>query len=122
LPTILIADDNDDLRDMLGQLLGANGYSVLGAADGSEAVEAAAREQPDLIIMDLGMPGIDGLSAVSEIRRHASLAELPILIISAFDRLEYRTEAISAGCAGFLSKPLDPGLLLNTVRLLLKPE
>ena len=119
MQTILIADDNDDLRDMLGQFLAANGYRAAGAADGHEAVAAAERERPALIVMDLGMPGMDGLSAVAEIRRQAASAETPILILSAYDRLEFRTEALSAGCVGFLVKPVEPAELLRTVRLLL---
>ncbi len=117
--TILIAEDNEDLRGMLGQFLGANGYRTVGAADGHEAVEAAARERPDLIIMDLGMPGMDGLSAVAEIRRHES-DETPVVIVSAYDRLEFRTEAVAAGCAGFITKPVDPAELLKTIRMLLE--
>lgn len=119
LPTILIADDNDDLRLMLSQFLGANGFRALQAADGHEAVEAAARERPDLIVMDLGMPGMDGLSAVAEIRQRDPSAGTPILILSAYDRLEFRTEALNAGCAGFVTKPVVPSELLKTIRLLL---
>ena len=118
--TILIAEDNEDLRGMLAQFLGANGYRAVGAADGHEAVEAAASERPDLIIMDLGMPGMDGLSAVAEIRRRAPADETPIVIVSAYDRLEFRTEAVAAGCAGFITKPVDPAELLKTIRLLLE--
>jgi CheY-like chemotaxis protein len=119
LQTILIAEDNDDLRDMLSQFLGANGYRALEAADGHEAVEAAIRGRPDLIIMDLGMPGMDGISAVAEIRRRGLGSETPVVIVSAYDKLEYRTEAISAGCVGFLAKPLDPIELLKTIRMLM---
>ena len=119
MPNILIADDNEDLRSMLRQLLESQGYTVTEAADGGEAAETAVRERPALVIMDLGMPGMDGLSAVSEIRRHVSAPETEILIVSAYDRLEYRTEAVTAGCAGFMTKPLDPTALLRAVRLLL---
>jgi DNA-binding response OmpR family regulator len=122
LPTILIADDNDDLRGMLRQLLESNGYRVLEAGDGREATDVAVRERPALVIMDLGMPGIDGLSAVAEIRRHVPVTETGVLIVSAYDRLEYRTEAIAAGCGGFMTKPVDPGALLKAVRLLVRQE
>lgn len=122
MPTILIADDNDDLRVMLSQFLGANGYMASEAADGHEAVEAAIRGRPDLIIMDLGMPGMDGLSAVAEIRRRDPGNETPVLIISAYDRLEYRTEAVGAGCVGFMTKPVEPVELLRTIKLLLRQE
>jgi CheY-like chemotaxis protein len=119
LPTILIADDNEDLRDMMRQLLESHGYRVLEAAGGREAAERAVRERPALVIMDLGMPDMDGLSAVAEIRRHVAAPETEILIISAYDRLEYRTEAVAAGCGGFIAKPIEPTALLKTIKLLL---
>lgn len=119
MPTILIADDNYDLRGMLGQLLRANGYEVAEAADGREAVEVVASERPDLVVMDLGMPGVDGFSAVAEIRRLTPGDATPILILSAYDNLEYRTEAVNFGCAGYITKPVDPAGLLKTIRMLL---
>ena len=119
MPTILIAEDNEDLREMLSHFLGSNDYRVVGAADGHEAVEAAARERPDLIVMDLGMPGMDGLSAVAEIKRSGHMEKTPIIIVSAYDRLEYRTEAVGAGCVGFITKPVNPSELLKTIRMLL---
>lgn len=120
--TILIAEDNLDLRSMLKQFLELKGYRILEAVDGQEAVEVAITERPDLTLMDLGLPGKDGLSAVAEIREHIPTAEMPILIISAYDRLEYRTEAISAGCSGYVTKPIDPIALLNTINILLHRE
>lgn len=122
MPTILIADDNEDLRGMLRHLLESQAYDVLEAADGREAAERAVCERPDLVIMDLGMPGMDGLSAVEEIRRSVPASETEILIVSAYDRLEFRTEAIAAGCGGFMTKPVDPAALLKTIRLLLRQE
>jgi len=122
VPTILIADDNDDLRVMWRQLLESNGYRVLEAADGRGAAERAVSERPALVIMDLGLPGMDGLSAVAEIRRHVPAAETEVLIVSAYDRLEYRTEAVAAGCGGFMTKPVEPTALLKTIRLLLRQE
>lgn len=119
MSTILIADDNEDLRNMMRQLLESHGYRVLEAADGRQAVETALRERPALIIMDLGMPDMDGLSAVAEIRQHVPAPETEVLIISAYDRLEYRTEAVAAGCSGFITKPVEPTALLKSIRLLL---
>jgi DNA-binding response OmpR family regulator len=118
----LIAEDSDDLRGMLKQLLEAKGYGVLEVVDGREAVEAAVNARPDLVLMDLGLPGTDGLSAVAEIRGHIPVAEMPILILSAYDRLEFRTEAVGAGCSGYLTKPVDPDALLRTINLLLRRE
>jgi len=120
LQTILIAEDGDELREMLSMFLGANGYRVLEATDGREAVEVAVRERPDLVLMDLAMPGTDGITAVADIREHVPASEMPILILSAYDRLEYRTEAISAGCSGYIAKPADLAALLKTINLLLR--
>ena len=122
MPKILIAEDNDDLREMLKELLVAEGYGVLEAVDGQRAAGLALSERPDLVLMDLGLPGTDGLSAVAEIRKQIPSTELPIIIVSAYDRLEYRTEAISAGCCGYIPKPIDPAALLQTIKLLLQPE
>jgi two-component system cell cycle response regulator DivK len=120
LKTILIAEDTFDFREMLRHFLEANGYRTLEATDGKQAVEVATRERPDLILMDLGLPLTDGLSAVAEIREHIPVAEMPVLIVSAYDRLEYRTEAISAGCSGYINKPVDLDALLKTLDLLLQ--
>ncbi|HEX8473472.1 MAG TPA: response regulator [Pyrinomonadaceae bacterium] len=122
MKTILIADDNSDFRDMLREFLEANDYLTMEATDGQQAVEMAARARPDLILMDLGLPETDGLSAVTAIREHITTDEMPILIVSAYDRLEYRTEAISAGCSGYINKPIDLTALLKTINLLLRPE
>jgi DNA-binding response OmpR family regulator len=121
-PTILIAEDSEDLRDFLKTFLEGHGYRVVEAREGQEAVAAVTRERPDLVLMDLGLPGTDGLTAVRKIREHSPASETPILIISAYDRVEYRTEAVEAGCGGYLTKPLDPHQLLRTVRLLIHPE
>lgn len=122
MSTILIAEDNHDLRNMLKELLEARGYVVLEAADGQEAANIALSEHPDLVLMDLGLPGTDGLSAVVQIREQIPVTEMPILIISAYDRLEYRTEAIKAGCSGYITKPIDVASLLNTIKLLLSRD
>lgn len=118
-PTILIVEDSDDLRGMLKEFLEANGFGVLEAADGREAVTVALRERPRLTLMDLGLPGTDGLAAVGEIRSHVPTHEMAILVVSAYDRLEFRTEAVSAGCSGYITKPVNLPELLNTINLLL---
>jgi len=122
LKTILIAEDSDDLRSMLTQFLGANGYRILEAVTGREAIDVAINRRPQLVLMDLGLPGTDGLSAVAEIREHIPVSEMPILMVSAYDGLEYRTEAVSAGCSGYINKPVDPAALLGTINLLLRHE
>lgn len=121
-PTILIAEDSEDLRGFLKTFLEGHGYRIVEACEGQEAIAATMRERPDLVLMDLGLPGTDGLTAVRKIREHRPAADTPILILSAYDRVEYRTEAVEAGCGGYHTKPIEPNQLLKTVKLLLHPD
>lgn len=115
---ILIIEDTDDVRLMLSTFLASKGYSVTAAATATGGAAAAVATHPDLIIMDLGLPDADGLSAVRAIRSHSGLAGVPVLVVTAYDAVQLRTEAVEAGCAGYVVKPVDLGRLLETVRLL----
>src|SRR5947209_7469700 len=109
-PIILVVDDSDDTRLVLRRLLEARDYRVVEAADGREAVEAARRECPDLILMDLNMPLMDGLEATRRIRECKELCQsVPVLAFTAFDTYGMEQAALEAGCSGYLRKPLDPG-------------
>jgi len=105
--TILVAEDSLDSLEMLEVLLELKGYAVVSAADGHRAVEVAVREVPDLILIDLELPGLDGLAVVKELRLHPELMAVPIIIISGHDPAKYRTAALSAGCDDYLLKPID---------------
>jgi two-component system cell cycle response regulator DivK len=106
-PKILVVEDFEDSRSALRQLLESNGFQILEANDGEQAVEAALRESPDLILMDLTLPRVDGLEATRQIRTRRSAQALPIIIISAYDAAEVRAEALAAGGTAYLSKPID---------------
>jgi two-component system cell cycle response regulator DivK len=107
-PTILVVDDYEDTRVMLRSALEARGYRVLEASNGEEAVEAARRVCPDLILMDLNMPQMDGLEAAKAIRECKELCKsVPILAITAFDTYGMKEAALEAGCNGYIRKPLD---------------
>jgi two-component system cell cycle response regulator DivK len=105
--TILVAEDSLDSREMLQVLLEMKGYAVISAADGHRAVEVALQKVPDLILIDLQLPGLDGLSAAKELRLHPELRAVPIIVISGHDPSKYRTEALRAGCDDYLLKPID---------------
>ncbi|HEX3229031.1 MAG TPA: response regulator [Pyrinomonadaceae bacterium] len=105
--TILVAEDSSDSREMLQVLLEMKGYAVVSAADGHRAVEVALQKVPDLILIDLQLPGLDGLSATKELRLHPELRAVPIIVISGHDPSKYRTEALRAGCDDYLLKPID---------------
>ena len=106
-PTILIAEDSLDGREMLQMLLGLKGYSVITVADGNSAVEVALELFPDLILLDLELPGLDGFSVTRDLRRYSNFQDVPIIILSGHDPIEHKQSAIDAGCTDYLLKPLD---------------
>jgi CheY-like chemotaxis protein len=106
--TILIAEDFDDTRMMMRKLLEMNGYEVVEAVNGREAVEIVQKECPDLILMDLNMPQMDGLAATEQIRECKELCKsVTILAITAHDTYGMKEAAMEAGCDGYLTKPID---------------
>lgn len=118
--TILLVEDFDDTRLMTKLWLTKQGYRVIEAVNGQEAVEFAQREQPDLIIMDMMMPGLGGLDATRQIREHQSLRQTPIVAVSAYGAYEYRERALDAGCTEYVSTPFEPEALSTLIRKLLE--
>lgn len=115
---ILIVEDIDFNRDLLIQLL-EDTYEVLTALDGATAIATAEREHPDLIIMDLSLPGIDGWEATRRIKADATLTHIPIIALSSHAMRGDEEKARQAGCDDYLSKPLDEDLLFDKLRHLL---
>jgi two-component system, cell cycle response regulator DivK len=107
MPTVLVVDDNADTRVVVRWKLERWGCRVLEAADGSEAYESVVESRPDLVLMDLSMPRVDGYDAIRQIRGREEFARLPIIAVTAFDRADARDGAQAAGCDHFLSKPID---------------
>jgi len=103
---ILIAEDYADIRLMMKMLVCTYGYEVIEAADGSEAVAKAMQHHPDLILMDLAMPVMDGLTATSIISNLDGFGETPIIALTAYGN-SYFHKALQAGCAEMVDKPLD---------------
>lgn len=117
--TILIVEDFNDTREMIKLQLEQAGYKVLDAADGNDAVEVAQQQCPDLILMDLSLPGLDGLSAVCRIREMELLCESPIVAISAHSRELHLEAALAAGCDEYLTKPISADHLKEVVSRLI---
>jgi CheY-like chemotaxis protein len=115
-PKILVVDDDDDIRLLMVQLLRSEGYRVTEASTAGEAESNALKNHPHLILMDLSMPGTDGLSSIWNIRKQPGMATVPIIIVSAYDAFDLRAEATAAGCCGYLTKPLDPDQLKTMIR------
>lgn len=121
-PPIMVVDDDDDIRFLLTQFLRAEGYSVIEAATAREAEVKALKHTPLLILMDLSLPGSDGLSAIWNIRKQPEMATVPIIIVSAHDAFDLRAEAAAAGCRGYLTKPLDTTDLKTMIQSVLDEE
>lgn len=109
--TVLVVDDAEDIRELLGMRLKMNGYGVVEAADGEQALQIAPRVRPDLILMDLSMPVLDGYEATRRLKARPDLSDIPVVAISAFCDPQNRNKALSAGCADCVSKPVDFRLL-----------
>src|SRR6476620_5764068 len=103
---VLLAEDETDLRKMMKILLELHGYDVIEAADGYEAVEKAVEEEPDLILMDIAMPVMDGIDSTRTIRRHEGLRNVPIVAVTAYGDF-YSQRARKAGCDDVIQKPID---------------
>jgi CheY-like chemotaxis protein len=108
-PLVLIADDNCDTRDIYALYLSRVGYSVETAADGREAMAKAATMRPDLIVMDLQMPGVNGWRAMRDIRGNSKTAEIPVIVLTGHDFKDYLEQsALAEGACSFLMKPCLP--------------
>ena len=105
--TILIAEDSRDSREMMSTLLELKGFDVIGAENGVEAVKMALETVPDLILLDLQLPELDGLAVTRKLRQRPHFKKVPIVIISGHDPETFRPLAIDAGCTDYLLKPID---------------
>lgn len=121
--TILVVDDVSDNVVLLSLALQDMGYRVVTAVDGEEATKAASAARPDLILMDIAMPNLDGMAATRQIRKHEALQNVPIVACTAFDTAGFRQAAYDAGFDGYLTKPIDFERLKNLItKLLSKSE
>jgi CheY-like chemotaxis protein len=120
--TVLIVDDYDEVREMTRRVLETSGYRVLEAASGVEAVKVAQAESPDLILMDLSMPNMDGFATIHQIRRLLGLRDVPVIAFSAHTAPEVRADALAAGCLEFITKPVPLEKLKSAVERHLPPK
>ncbi len=104
---VLLVEDTEDNRMMMRRLLELSGFEVSEAINGVEAVRAAENETPNVILMDLSLPVVDGLSATRRIRQLPDLARVPIIAVSAHDTADFHAEALAAGCDAYITKPID---------------
>jgi two-component system, cell cycle response regulator DivK len=114
-PLVLVVEDNDKSMKLFRDVLQAKGYSTLEASTGEHAVELALQHIPTLVLMDVQLPGIDGVEALARLRRDARTASIPVLALTAQAMHGDRERFLDAGFADYLSKPVDVAELLRTV-------
>jgi CheY-like chemotaxis protein len=119
---ILVVDDTDSALDLIGYLLKARGHDAVFARNGQDAVEIALDAMPDLILMDIQMPGMDGYGALETIRREAQDGVCPVLALTAFAVVGERAKALAAGFDGFFSKPIAPETFMDQLEAFLDRE
>ncbi len=118
---VLIVEDNEDTRGFMKFLVESYGYQVVEAADGIEALESFKTQHPDIILMDVSLPFVDGLTTARAIRGIDVAGNIPIIVVTALGK-SYYDQAIEAGCNDLLCKPLDFDLLEPLIEKYLKPE
>jgi CheY-like chemotaxis protein len=119
MPRILLIEDNEMNRDMLSRRLARRGYEVLLAEDGAEGVMAAAREQPDLVLMDMSLPVLDGWEATRRLKATPATRPIPIIALTAHAMSSDRERALEAGCDDYDTKPIELPRLLEKIERLL---
>ena len=120
--TIMVVEDYDDTRMLLKAGLEGLGYSVLEASNGQEAVDIAGREHPDLILMDLDLPILDGIAATQRIRQQTDMESVPIVAVTAYPLSYTHVKAFAKGCNEYMAKPIDMSELARLVNRYLRPE
>jgi DNA-binding response OmpR family regulator len=120
-PKILIVDDDSDLRHGLNLRLRANHYDTAYACDGFSAVAVAMKERPDMIILDIGLPAGDGFVVLERLQQSATLATIPVIVLTARDPQYNRERVMKAGAAAFFQKPANNAELLGAIRSVLSP-
>ena len=122
VPTVMVVEDYDDARFLIRQVLERRGCRVVEAQTGVEAVTLARREDPDLILMDLGLPGLDGWEATRRLKGDGATRGIPVIALSAHAMAGDREAALAAGCDDYDAKPVNLKRLLDKIRALLPAE
>jgi len=114
--TILMIEDNEDNRRIMRDLLMSNGYEVIEAVTGEEGITAAETYRPNLILMDVQLPGMNGYEAAQRIKANTDLQKVPIIVVTSYALSGEDVKAFEAGCDAYVSKPFSPRKLLTKIR------
>ena len=121
-PRILLIEDNELNRDMLSRRLEKKGFEILMAADATEGLQLARTQAPDLILMDMRLPGVDGWSATRQLKSDDATSRIPVIALTAHAMDRDRSAALAAGCDDFDTKPVEMERLMGKIRTLLARE
>lgn len=122
MPRILVMDDDASVRDLCSVVLESEGFDVLLAPDAAQGIEAARRERPDLILLDVMMPNVDGLDALQALKSSAETASIPVVMLTALDGVSDIALATMGGAEGYVTKPFEPEHLISLMRRFLDGE
>ncbi len=114
-PLILVVEDNDTIRNAFSILLGESGYEVVQAASGAEALDLSVSHLPDLVLMDLGLPDMNGLEVTRQLKARRETGNIPVIALTGRALETNERECLDAGCHGFLAKPIDAEQLLRRI-------
>lgn len=113
---ILIVEDNENNMYLISFILKKKGFAILQAKSGEEGIELACREKPDMIIMDIQLPGIDGLDATRRIRQSGAVGPVPVIALTSYAMTGDREKAFDAGCTGYIEKPINPETFVEELK------
>lgn len=119
---ILYIEDNEQNMYLVTFLLEKHGYTVIPATDGQEGIDTAAAEKPDLILLDIQLPRMDGHTVARNLRNNPDLAEIPIVAVTSYAMAGDREKALAAGCNGYIEKPINPDTFIQQVEQHLPPQ
>lgn len=122
MPRILLVEDNELNRDMLSRRLERKGFEVLIAVNGSEGIQMATSQKPDLILMDMSLPEVDGWEATRQVKQNPQSAHIPVIALTAHAMAGDREKALEAGCADYDTKPVEFPRLLGKIQNLLPTQ
>jgi CheY-like chemotaxis protein len=112
---VLVVEDNPNNMKLINMVLNRHGYETIGAVTGEEGVEKAGAEKPDMILMDIMLPDIDGLETTRRIRKIESMQKIPIIAITSYAMAGDREKILEAGCNGYFEKPINPLTIMNDI-------
>lgn len=109
MPTILVVDDHEEIREALAEILEEEGHNILQAADGLQALEVISSKRPDVVLLDIAMPGMDGLETLRRLKDQPESATLPVIMVTAQGDRQNMVKAVQLGVRDYVTKPWEPG-------------